>query len=430
MATATDQPARFRGIDYVKINILVLAIAGLWQSMHILILPQRLLDFVSEAQKNTYLGWLSFTGLLLAMMVQPIAGAISDKFGFKWGKRRPYIMAGCLGALLLLPGIGLAETYIALFIVYSLLQISANTALGPFQAFIPDMVPPARRGLASGVKGILEILGVIIVLIPVGLFIDRYASGGSNFWLLPSLGLIAFLLLATMLATLISVKEAPAVRSGEVSPGKTAMQTFNFKIGQNRGFFWLLVSRFFTYMSFATVQQFAFYYLSDVKAVTSVGISTALLVVSAGLGILLLSPIAGFISDRTGRKPIVFLAGITGAIGIVAMHFSHTLGFIALSAAIIGAAMGLHYSSNWALAADLVPPDEAARYLGLTNLATAGGAAVARLIGPVIDFFNSYQPGSGYDVMLAACFVYFILGSLLVLKVKGPYQPNRGTKIS
>ena len=61
---------------------------------------------------------------------------------------------------------------------------------------------------------------------------------------------------------------------------------------------------------------------------------------------------------------------------------------------------------------------EEARYLGLTNLATAGGAALARLIGPVIDFFNAYTPGLGYSVMLLACFIYFVVGSLLLLKVK------------
>jgi len=55
----------------------------------------------------------------------------------------------------------------------------------------------------------------------------------------------------------------------------------------------------------------------------------------------------------------------------------------------------------------------------LTNMATAGGAALARLIGPVIDYFNRYGAGLGYQVMLGACFVYFMVGSLLLLKIRG-----------
>ena len=77
-------------------------------------------------------------------------------------------------------------------------------------------------------------------------------------------------------------------------------------------------------------------------------------------------------------------------------------------------------SANWALATDLVPKGEEARYLGLTNIATAGGAALARLIGGLmIDFGNAYSPNFGYSVMLVACIIYLVVGSALLLKVKG-----------
>jgi len=49
----------------------------------------------------------------------------------------------------------------------------------------------------------------------------------------------------------------------------------------------------------------------------------------------------------------------------------------------------------------------------------SGGAALARLIGPVIDHFEAVRPDLGYQVMLAACCVYCIAGALLLLKV-GP----------
>jgi MFS family permease len=129
--------SRFRRRDYVKITVFGFAITALWQSLHSIVLPLRLLDFVPEAQKNTYLGWLTFCGLILALAVQPIAGAISDRSGFKWGLRRPYILMGGIVALLILPGIGLAGSFTAIFAVYCLLQIASNTAQGPYQAFLP-----------------------------------------------------------------------------------------------------------------------------------------------------------------------------------------------------------------------------------------------------------------------------------------------------
>jgi MFS family permease len=80
--------------------------------------------------------------------------------------------------------------------------------------------------------------------------------------------------------------------------------------------------------------------------------------------------------------------------------------------------MGLFNSANWALATDLIPKAEEARYLGLANLATAGGAALARLIGIGIDYFNARTANSGYDFMLIVCIVYFVAGALLVLKIR------------
>ena len=90
--------------DYLKITILVFATTGLWQSLHSLILPIRILDFVPEPEKNTYLGLMTFVGLIIAMLLQPVFGAISDRSGFRLGKRRPFIIIGVLCLLLFLPG--------------------------------------------------------------------------------------------------------------------------------------------------------------------------------------------------------------------------------------------------------------------------------------------------------------------------------------
>src|SRR4030042_2542835 len=101
----------FQPVDYLKITIFGAALAFLWPSLHTLIIPIRLLEFVPEAQKNTYLGVLTFTGLALAVLIQPIVGAISDRSSFPLVRRRPFILVGTLLALLFLPSIGLAKNF-------------------------------------------------------------------------------------------------------------------------------------------------------------------------------------------------------------------------------------------------------------------------------------------------------------------------------
>ena len=112
-------------------------------------------------------------------------------------------------------------------------------------------------------------------------------------------------------------------------------------------------------------------------------------------------------------------SGLLGALGVgLIFIFQNNFMFIIFCGGLVGVSVGAFMGSNWALATDLVAKGEEARYLGLTNMATAGGAALARLIGPVIDFFNAREPGLGYSVMLLACFLYFLVGSLLLMKIK------------
>ncbi|MFC1912041.1 MFS transporter [Chloroflexota bacterium] len=409
----------FRRIDYIKITVLGFALAALWSSLHSIVLPLRLLDFVAESQKNTYLGMLTFTGLILAMFVQPIAGAISDRSGFRWGRRRPYILLGMAIALLLVPGIGVFGTYAAVFIIYCLIQVSANIAQGPYQAFIPDLVPEGRRGLASGVKSLLEILGGITLVRLIGYFMGQYSTGEGSLWLWLVLGALALILLGATAATVLTVREQPGSGGSELSLLPALYKSFRVNVKANPDFILFLISRLLIFMALATLQTFTLYYLRDVVGMVNPAAATADLLIAVGIGMILVVFPAGRLSDKIGRRPVVLSSGFLGALGIIVLFFSPGYGYIIFGGAIVGIAAGAFMSSNWALATDLITRGEEARYLGLTNMATAGGAALARLIGPVIDFFNSYSTGLGYQVMLGTCFGYFIIGSILLIKVKG-----------
>jgi len=147
------------------------------------------------------------------------------------------------------------------------------------------------------------------------------------------------------------------------------------------------------------------------------------LIVVVGVCLLLTAFPAGRLSDRIGRKPIVIASGILGAIGVLVLSFSRNYLQLMFAGALIGMANGALLSGSWALATDLAVGGEEAKYLGLTNLAVAGGSALARLFGPVIDVFNSMRQGLGYQVMLLLCLTSLIAGTLILLKVKQTKAP-------
>jgi len=315
---------------------------------------------------------------------------------------------------------GLAGGYITIFVIYCLLQVSCNTAMGPYQGFIPDLVPGGKRGLASGVKTLLEIGGGVALIYPIALFMDRYSVDKGESWLWLSLGILAIVLLGTMVATVVTVKERPGAGGSQLPLLPTLYKSFKIDVKASPGFVWFLVSRLFILMAFTTLQTFALYFLKDVVGVADPAAATARFSIVVVAGMLALVYPAGRLSDKIGRKPIAISSGLLGALGILLIFlFQHSYIVIMLCGGLVGISFGAFMSTNWALATDLVLKGEEARYLGLTNIATAGGAALARLIGPLIDFFNASSPNLGYSVMLLACFIYFIVGSALLLKVKG-----------
>jgi predicted MFS family arabinose efflux permease len=103
-------------------------------------------------------------------------------------------------------------------------------------------------------------------------------------------------------------------------------------------------------------------------------------------------------------------------VGNLVLLFAPSFPVVIVSGCIIGMGTGLFWATNWALGTDLVPKDEAGRFLGISNLAGAGAGIVGVGIGgPIADFFNGISPGLGYLVIFSLYAFLFAL-SVLVLK--------------
>jgi MFS family permease len=111
-----------------------------------------------------------------------------------------------------------------------------------------------------------------------------------------------------------------------------------------------------------------------------------------------------------------------------------TLLLIYVAGTIIGLAAGLFMTANWAMGTDLVPPAEAGRYLGVSNLAGAGAGMVGAGIGGVLaDILNRYQPGLGYFAIFACYAVLFVLSTVSLRGVRSRgarEQESRGAEES
>ena len=95
------------------------------------------------------------------ILVQPTVGSISDYTITRFGRRKPYILIGTMLDVVFLIGLATSNTILAVAAFVVLLQFSSNFAQGPFQGYVPDLVPAPQVGLASGMVGLFTVLGVV-----------------------------------------------------------------------------------------------------------------------------------------------------------------------------------------------------------------------------------------------------------------------------
>jgi MFS family permease len=101
-----------RWYDHLSLNIYWLGINIASGSITPVILPFLVVLFVPASQKNTYLATIRVIGLAVAMLIQPMAGMLSDRSTLRWGRRRPFIFTGALLNILFLAVVGASPLFL------------------------------------------------------------------------------------------------------------------------------------------------------------------------------------------------------------------------------------------------------------------------------------------------------------------------------
>lgn len=466
-----------RWYNYITINIFWLGLTTIAQSNG-LIVPLLVQKFVGQEQQGTAFGRLRLYTLMVALLVQALMGMLSDRSTLRWGRRRPFILVGTLLTMASVLAIGASPGYWFLFGAVVFSQIASNIAHAAEQGLIPDLVPEDRRGRFSGVKSVMELLPVVIVAFTVG---NMIAAGRMWAGILVAIGILFLSMVITMFVREEPLREPPkqldwqpfgrlvamtlvfmvvilglgeiVKRMGKLLDGINSVPTLlvvmgvtgllamitavvvgvwasvRISIGGEEArrfpsFSWWVVNRLAFLVGANNLAGFAVYFLQarlGLKGEAAAGPASQLMMV-VGILILLCALPSGWLADRIGRKRLVTLSGVIAALGTLVLVLAPNMTVIYVGGLIIGAATGTFFTTNWALGIDLVPGKDAARYLGISNLAGAGAGAVGAYIGgPLADYLTVHVPqlpGIGYLLIFAIYGALFLLSSVVMRGVK------------
>jgi MFS family permease len=363
--------------DLLKINLFWLVINIRSNAIGVVFLPYLVDSFVQPDNKNTALGLMRTAGLVVAMLVQPAMGLLSDRSTSRFGRRRPFMLVGVLFDLLFLLLIANANSYWMLFAAVLLIQFSGNTSHGALQGLIPDQIPEEQRGAASGIKGVMELLPLILVALVVAKMV-----GDGQFNL--AVAMTGAMMLVIALVSLLLVRETPLKQAPQtpvwqpmlrvlgmlmgigagagvgllvggalggliwlgVRPwlGETSARAIAFGVGglaamlaavgagtwagvaatlgkaalrSQRSYTWWVANRLLFFTPVTSIQVFAPYYLMNAFAIDrqQAAAMTGQLMTAVGLCTLVSALPSGWLADRWGTRRLVFISGILAALG-------------------------------------------------------------------------------------------------------------------
>jgi MFS family permease len=474
---------KLRWYDYITINLFWLGLNIRNTSVGSVFTPYLIALFVPAGKQNSTLGFISTAGLVIAMLVQPAAGLLSDRSTSRFGRRRPFIVVGSLFDIVFLAMIALSGNVTMLLVATLLIQFSANTSHGPLQGLIPDLVPEEERGRASAVKAVMELIPIVLV----GFTIAQLVGKGQLGWAVFVAGAA---ILVTLIITVIFVKEEPlkekpttsfkipmlrvlgmlagialgaiaGLIGGGVVGGLIGLAAWPFvgkatalaimvglggvvamvvaivagvwsgtyaTLGQdalrNSSFTWWIVNRLLFLAAATSFQGFLPFFLMYAFGMTAEQAASAngTLMTIIGLFIIASALGGGWVADRFGKRRTSVWSGWIAALGaclVLSTIWLPQMFMIYIAGIFIGLGTGFFMTSNWALGTDLVPAEEAGRYLGISNLAGAGAGMIGKGIGgPIADYLNTYLPGLGYFAIFASYAVLFALSAVSMKWVK------------
>ena len=311
------------------IGLAFFAILMLWQVYNTycpLILKDLLEEsFDGDADRLTYIiGIIMAMDNLVALVIMPIFGNLSDKTNTKFGKRMPYILIGMLASALIFPLIAvffIIDSLLAVIIMMGLVLIIMQGYRSPAVALMPDVTPKPLRSTANGIINLVGYIGAIIAGALAMVFKKNDTNPNDLVYLWPFI-ISSVCMLTAMVILKFKINEPKLLEETkeDIELGEKLSQSIEEikedKPLSKKDFTNLIVilgAVFFWFMAFNAIETFNSLFCRDILGSEGIhGTFTIILSVSSIISFILFSSIA----NKLGRKWTIVIGLVLLVVGI------------------------------------------------------------------------------------------------------------------
>lgn len=296
------------------VGLAFLSISAFWQ-MYDNIIPLMLQNTFGLGETVT--GVLMAMDNVLALILLPVFGSLSDKVNTPLGKRTPFILTGTVLAvifMLLLPFADRRQSLVLFLAALFATLLSMGLYRSPAVALMPDLTPNHLRSRANAVINLMGAVGGVYALIMIKLLV----GAGDRPDYAPLFVSVAALMAAAVGILLITIREnklRKEIEESERTAGVQAAEPADESVPEKtalpkdvkRSMIFLLLSIFFWFTAYNAVTTAFSRYTRVVWKMEGGSFANCLMVATVA-AIISYIPI-GNISARFGRKKTI-LGGI------------------------------------------------------------------------------------------------------------------------
>lgn len=352
-------------------------------------------------------GVISGIAGVFALVVYPLAGALSDRTVSRWGRRKPWILGGALTFAIALGILGLQSTLVGVGVFWSLAIVGFCVLTAALTATISDQVPVLQRGVISGWISAPQAVGLVLGLVLVeALGLD----------VLTGYVVMAGIVVVLVLPFLVLAPDAPLAREDrEPLTARALLAGFWISPRKHPDFGWTLLGRILVNVGNALGTTLLLYFLMFGLGREDAEGDLIILSLVYVVFIIASSLLLGRWSDRVGRrKPFVIVSALFQAVAAALLAFVPDFTVAVVAGALLGIGYGAFLSVDQALATQVLPNAATrGKDLGIMNIATTVPQAVAPLLGAWM-----VAAVAGFTGLFVVSAVATVLGALAVIPVR------------
>lgn len=376
----------------------------IFSQMGLMVLPAEALRLF-PSNESVWLGvMLAIVGI--SQLVCPIAGKLSDQCRCWLGRRQPFCVVGTLVFVACGVSMWYASVHKLAWLYFFVLfagMVTLNTIYSASASIAPDFIAEEQKGEASGMLGVCQFTGN---LSGMAVFIFRSEAPIAD-----NYPLYVVVLSLTCMLVFCAARERSTSNDPEPPPmtWEVIKRSFCIDIEKERDFFWVFVGRTFYYVS-VSCQVFIYYFLRDVMFTPTealIRFQLAVIVVSAQCVAVLCAYPLGLLSEKIGRKKLIY-AACFGMASTYAIYLfaplageKHKMTVIYVTSAYYGLGSGCYLAVDYALALDCLPPPEirgTSEALGLWGISGFLGSSIGPMLGGVLlEVFGNWGEGGHYS---------------------------------